>query len=252
MARGPKKRGGGGARQPLSRRGSEASGSDDEGCLCSVWLLAAAAGPALAVLAAVILLLRTDGLAALACGEAWEPPPEHMLLERCDIDVLPADRFSLEDFSARYSLRRPVLLRNSSVNAEARAYLADRCSLVSRYGSAPVDVGDPYSLSKKGVAASQTTLREDLDTPFSASRPLYWFDREGRWTEAMPSFQALLSRPPFISLAPAERRPADEDLRAFLLRGGLEQWEEAFVKHGVDSPAVSARPTHTPQPPRSG
>ena len=257
MARGPKKRGGGGARQPPSRggseaSGSEASGSDDEGCLCSVWLLAAAAGPALAVLAAVILLLRTDGLAALACGEAWEPPPEHMLLERCDIDVLPADRFSLEDFSARYSLRRPVLLRNSSVNAEARAYLADRCSLVSRYGSAPVDVGDPYSLSKHGVAASQTTLREYLDTPFSASHPLYWFDREGRWTEAMPSFQALLSRPPFVSLEPAERRPADEHLRAFLLRGGLEQWEEAFVTHGVDSPAVSARPTHTPQPPRSG
>ena len=80
---------------------------------------------ALAVLAAVLVLLRTDGLAALACGEAWEPPPEHMLLDRCDMDVLPAEQFSLEDFSARYSLRRPVLLRNSSVNAEARAFLAD-------------------------------------------------------------------------------------------------------------------------------
>ena len=140
MGRGPKKRGGGGgARQPPSRggSGSEGSGSDDEGCLCSVWLLAAAAGPALAVLAAVLLLLRTDGLAALACGEAWEPPPEHMLLERCDMDVLPAEQFSLEDFSARYSLRRPVLLRNSSVNAEARGLTSRRLGACENLQLAP-------------------------------------------------------------------------------------------------------------------
>ena len=74
--------------------------------------------------------------------------------------------------------------------------------MLRRYGGAQVNLGDPFSLAKQGRASQQMPLGKYMETEFSAERPLYFFDRDGSWTQAMGDFSDLLEHPPGISLSP--------------------------------------------------
>ena len=47
-------------------------------------------------------------------------------------------------------------------------------------------------------------LWQYLEQPFSERNPLYFFDREGRWTQSMPEFRRLLEEPSWVTLMPTE------------------------------------------------
>eukprot|EP01046_Picozoa_sp_COSAG06_P060526 COSAG06_NODE_12911_length_1313_cov_1.076606_1_plen_311_part_10 len=178
------------------------------------------------------LLLRSGR----GCVEPWALiASDHPLaLDRCDIDQVQAADFSLDNFQERYSLQRPVLVRNVSANAAARHFLSDRCDVLDKYGAVTVDVGDPFSLSKHGDTTQQMLLDAYLARPFDAENPLYFFDREGRWTSAMQGFSALLVRPHFLRLSPSEAGGGEEEeLSAFLERAGLVAWAESFERGGI-------------------
>jgi len=169
--------------------------------------------PAAAAAFAAALLVLTDGrrsrkgkqrhsYSAADCSGPWEAGPSELLAERCDFDTVDASELDPGDFGRRFSLRRPLLVRNSSANARARAFLGDRCDVLRRYGGAQVELGDPFSLAKQGRASQQMPLGKYMETEFSAERPLYFFDRDGSWTKAMGDFSDLLEHPPGISLSP--------------------------------------------------
>jgi hypothetical protein len=79
---------------------------------------------------------------ATSCSGGWERGPERLRLERCDFEEVDAASFSLDSFMRRFSLRRPLVLRNSSANHRAREFLAARCNVLRRYGSVAVDLGE--------------------------------------------------------------------------------------------------------------
>ena len=138
------------------------------------------------------------------CSGDWESGPEDLLLERCDLDEVSAEIFTATDFAERYSLRRPVIVRNSSVNAAARAFLSQRCEVLRRYGSLKVDLGDPFSLAKHGVGSNRMSLGRYLDSPFDLEHPLYFFDKDGQWLQSMAELHRLIEHPPAIPLAPTD------------------------------------------------
>ena len=138
------------------------------------------------------------------CSGEWEAGTANLLLDRCDFEEVSAEEFTADDFAERFSLRRPVIVRNSSLNTAAREFLAHRCAVLERYGSVLVDLGDPFSLAKHGISTQQMALGRYLELPFSLERPLYFFDRDGRWTESMAGFNDLLEQPPAISLQPSD------------------------------------------------
>lgn len=139
---------------------------------------------------------------ASGCSAAWERGPERLRLGRCDFDEVDAADFSPGEFTRRFSLRRPLVVRNSSANRRARDFLAKRCEVLRRYGSVGVDLGDPFSLAKQGRTAQRMSLGAYLELDFSPARPLYMFDRGGSWTKSMGAFDELLEHPPSVSLAP--------------------------------------------------
>jgi len=166
---------------------------------------------------------------ASQCSGPWEAGPAHLALGHCDFDEVSAEEFALDDFAARFSLRRPVIVRNSSVNAAAREFLAQRCDVLRRYGSVTVDLGDPFSLAKHGVTSQRMTLGRYLESPFKLDNPLYFFDRDGRWTESMGGFSDLLERPPSVALSPSD--PAAPIIFAIGKTGsgiGLHQHQDAW------------------------
>ena len=113
------------------------------------------------------------------CSGEWEAGTANLLLDRCDFEEVSAEEFTADDFAERFSLRRPVIVRNSSLNTAAREFLAHRCAVLERYGSVLVDLGDPFSLAKHGISTQQMALGRYLELPFSLERPLYFFDRDG-------------------------------------------------------------------------
>ena len=133
------------------------------------------------------------------CTEQWVEPKRQHVFGRCDIDELGPDELTAALFTQAYSLRRPAIVRNASLNGAARQFLADRCRIMRDYGDVSVDVGapmnrvyiartltlgsagDPFSLTVHGRPSSSTTLREYLETPFDPAAPRYFFDRLGRW-----------------------------------------------------------------------
>jgi hypothetical protein len=119
-------------RRPLSRR------------LCAIALLwLAAAGGILARKAKPKAKPKAKGwkndlgvgdVGGDGCGPesaAWEAPADAAggwrLGARCDLDELSVEEATPERFLAQYSLRRPFVIRNSSANTGARAFLRDRC-----------------------------------------------------------------------------------------------------------------------------
>jgi hypothetical protein len=53
-------------------------------------------------------------------------------------------------------------------------------------------VGDPFSLVVHGSAEIKVKLQQYVDTPFTADSPFYFFDKYGKWTDALPAFDKLL------------------------------------------------------------
>ena len=65
-------------------------------------------------------------------------------------------------FAQSYSLQRPFIVRNASLNGAARQFLADRCKIMRQYGDVSVDVGAPilapwFALHDATLALAQAT-----------------------------------------------------------------------------------------------
>ena len=124
------------------------------------------------------------------------------LFELCDVDELTEEELTPVLFEEKYSLRRPFIVRNATVNALARRFLSDRCDILERFGHVPVELGSPFSLSYYGRADSSMALRKYLETPFSLSAPLYFFDRMGKWMDHLGELRSMLKAPPSLQLQP--------------------------------------------------
>ena len=122
--------------------------------------------------------------------------------KECQQSSCEQDELTAALFAERYSLRRPVIVRNTSLNLGARQFLADRCKIMRDYGDVAVDVGDPFSLTVHGRPSSSMSLREHLGTPFSAKMPLYFFDRSGKCLQQLGPLASLLEPPPSVRLEP--------------------------------------------------
>ena len=95
------------------------------------------------LLASVHTKKTTDTTAETACTQQWVEPKRQHVFGRCDIDELGPDELTAALFTQSYSLRRPAIVRNTSLNGAARQFLADRCRIMRDYGAVSVDVGAP-------------------------------------------------------------------------------------------------------------
>ncbi len=130
--------------------------------------------------------------------ELWLDLPDG----RCDFEEVSEADFNETVFKERYSLRRPLIVRHSSSNGRAREFIRHRCEVLRRYGTLPVELGDPFSLAKHGRSSKRMSLGKYLETPFRTSNPLYFFDRSGQWSKNMGELSELVSAPPGVLLTP--------------------------------------------------
>jgi hypothetical protein len=182
-----------------------------------------------------------SGYDASDCNGPWDTSSaeDEALLgltdNRCDFEEVSAADFSPSTFAEWFALRRPLIVRNSSANERAREFLSQRCDVLRKYGSVPVDLGDPFSLAKHGRPSRRMSLGDYLDTPFEADAPLYFFDRDGRWSESMGEFRELLSPPSSasVSLSPPPEPGEPERPMIFAIGKtgsgiGLHQHQDAW------------------------
>jgi ribosomal protein L16 Arg81 hydroxylase len=171
----------------------------------------AAAAPRLLLIALALSVLHPAGSRrsktakrAGGCARPWEETKPGHVFDKSDVDELTPEELTPELFAEKYSLRRPLIIRNASDNAAARRFLANRCDIIERFGDVKVDLGDPFSLVVHGRATSSMSLREYLDTPFDLKAPRYFFDRLGHWMEHLGELNELLESPGSVQLQPAD------------------------------------------------
>lgn len=153
--------------------------------------------------------------------------------DRCDFEEINAVDLTEEIFAERFALRRPLIVRHTRANEEAREFLLHRCDVLRRYGTVPVDLGDPFSLAKHGRSTRRMSLGDYLDAPFDTDMPLYFFDRNGHWSKSMGELSKLVSVPSSISLKP-QSKPGEVEPPIIFAVGkdgsgiGLHQHQDAW------------------------
>ena len=168
------------------------------------------------------------------CNGSWDVGSDEELQlglpdDRCDFEEVSEADFNRHVFMQRFSLRRPLIVRQSSVNERAREMISSRCEMLRRYGALPVELGDPFSLAKHGRSTRRMSLGEYLETAFQEDAPLYFFDRSGQWSKSMRELSELVSAPDSIFL-----RPQPESSQIIFAMGktgsgiGLHQHQDAF------------------------
>ena len=176
---------------------------------------------------------------ASGCHGPWDTgtdddePQLALADDRCDFEEVSAADFNEKVFAERFAVRRPLIVRHSSSNERAREFIAQRCAVLRRYGTLPVELGDPFSLAKHGRSSKRMLLGKYLEMPFQTRTPLYFFDRSGQWSKNMGELNELISAPPGIFLTP-ELKPGEPGRPIILAIGktgsgiGLHQHQDAW------------------------